>query len=132
VKAVFGSEGKWKALLLAMVFIALNSWAASKGSLDLSQPTEVGGKQLASGKYTVRWEGTGDEVELRIYNGNQVVASTPAHRVKVQFRTPNDTAVVSHRDDGTVSLTEIRFGGKDFALQIGEGNAGAGASGAAK
>ena len=116
-----------------MVFIAASSWAASKGSLELSQPTDVGGQQLGSGKYTVRWEGSGDEVELKIYNGSRVVASTPARRVKVQSRMPADSAVVSHNDNGSVSLTEIRLGGKDFALHIGEGNAGGAASaGAAK
>ena len=127
-----GSHVKFEAVLLAMVFVAANSWAASKGSLEINQPTQVAGKQLASGKYTVRWEGAGDDVELKIYNRGQVVASTPAHKVKVQSRMPADTAVVSHNGDGSLSLTEIRFGGKDFALQIGEGGGSAGASGAAK
>ncbi|MBV9626264.1 MAG: hypothetical protein JOZ14_20035 [Acidobacteria bacterium] len=132
MKVASGSQVKFAAVLVAMIFVAANSWAASKGTLEINQPTQVAGTQLARGKYTVRWEGTGDQVELKIYNGGRVVTSTPAHKVKVQSRTSADTAVVSHNGDGSLSLTEIRFGGKDFALQIGEGGGGAGASGAAK
>ena len=52
-----------KSIFLAMtVLIAGSALAASKGSLQLQHPTNVAGKQLATGSYTVQWEGSGDQV----------------------------------------------------------------------
>lgn len=131
MKVAFGFTKTWKGLLLALVLVAGNAWAASKGSLDLQHRTNVGGAQLASGKYTVRWEGTGDQVEVKIYDGRKLVATTQAHVVKVDSRQSNDTALVSNNQDGSVSLSEIRFGGKDYALQISDTGGGT-AAGSAK
>ena len=47
-------------LVPALVLFALSAFAVSKGSLQLQHPTNVGGKQLATGNYTVQWDGTGD------------------------------------------------------------------------
>lgn len=116
-------------LLATVVLVAGSALAASKGSLSLQHPTTVGGKQLASGSYTVRWEGTGDQVDLKIYQGKNQVASTPARVAKVDHPSPSNTAVVTANGDSTFSLVEIRFGGKNFALQIANADGG-GASGA--
>ena len=129
MKRSFGCEKTGVGILLALVLVTGSLWAASKGSLDLQHRTNVGGKQLASGTYTVRWEGTGDQVEVKIFSGNKLVASAPARVVKVESRQSYDTALVSNNQDGSVSLSEIRFGGKDYALQISEGGGGAAAGG---
>jgi hypothetical protein len=119
-------------LLVAVVLIAVNTFAASnKGSLELQHPASVAGKQLATGNYTIRWDGTGDQVELKIYRGKDVVASTPARLVQVEHPNNNNSAVVNSNPDGTFSLSQIRFGGKHYALEItgaGEGAAGAASS----
>jgi hypothetical protein len=119
-------------LLTAVVLIAVNTFAASnKGSLELQRPASVAGKQLASGNYTVRWEGTGDQVDLKIYHGKDVVISTPARLIQVDHPTNNNSAVLNSNPDGSLSLSQIRFGGKHYALDIptaGEGASGAGAS----
>jgi hypothetical protein len=120
-------------LLAAIVLVAGTAFAAAnKGSLDLMHPTSVAGKQLASGSYSVRWEGTGDQVDLKIYQGKNVVASVPARVVKMDRPANNDSSVVNTNSDGSYSLSQIRFGHKDFALEIvndgGAGSAGAGAS----
>src|ERR1700730_2497904 len=112
-----------------MVLAAGSALAASKGSLELQHPTSVAGKQLAKGNYTVRWEGTGDPVDLKIYQGKNVVASTPARLVKVEHPIGSDSAVVSPDANGGLSLSEIRFGGKSYALKV-MGDAGGGAAGA--
>lgn len=130
MKRSLGFEKTGIAILLAMVFVAVNVWAESKGSLDLQHRTNVGGKQLASGTYTVRWEGTGDQVDVKIYKGNKLVASAPARVVKIDSRQGYDAALVSNNQDGSLSLSEIRFGGKGYALQINEGGGGAAAGSA--
>ena len=131
MKSNLGSSLKGVSLAV-MVLAAGSALASSKGSLELQHPTSVAGKQLAKGSYTVRWEGTGDQVELKIYQGKNVVASTPARLVKVEHPIASDSAVVNPDADGGFSLSEIRFGRKSYALQLmndaGGAAAGAGAS----
>jgi len=131
VKSNFGSSLKG-IFLAVMVLAAGSALAASKGSLELQHPTSVAGKQLAKGNYTVLWDGTGDQVELKVYQGKNVVASTPARVVKVEHPIASDSAVVNSNSDGTLTLSQIRFGGKKFALELvndaGGSAAGAGAS----
>lgn len=119
-------------LLTALVLVAGTAFAASnKGSLDLQHPTSVAGKQLASGTYSLRWEGTGDQVDLKICQGKNVMASVPARVVKVDHRAASNSAVLNANSDGSYSLSQIRFGGKDYALDIvndGSGSSAAGAS----
>lgn len=115
-------------VLAAVVLLAGSALAANKGSLDLQHPTNVAGKQLASGNYMVSWDGTGDQVQLKIYRGKNEVASTPAHMVKVDSPAQTNSAVVSSNSDGSYTLSQIRFGGKKFALEISNDGGGAGAA----
>lgn len=117
-----------RVVLAAIVLTVGSAFAANKGSLDLRHTTSVAGKQLSSGSYTVRWEGSGDQVQLKIYQGKDEVLSTPAHLVKVSNPSQNDSTVVDANPDGTVTLSQIRFAGKSFALEIASGGGGAGAA----
>ena len=107
-------------VLATVVLLAGSAFAANdnKGSMELQNPTNVAGKQLNKGNYNLRWEGTGDQVELKIYQGKNLVASTPAKVLKVENPLSNNSAVVNKNPDGTSSLAEVRFGGKKYALQI--------------
>jgi len=118
--------------LAALVLFAVSAVAATKGPLELQHPTNVAGKQLASGEYTVQWDGSGDQVELKIFQGKKEVATTSARVVKVDRAPGNNSAVTMTNGDGSSSLTEIRFRGKTYALQLSGEGAGAGASGAAR
>jgi len=119
-----------KSIFLAVTVLAAGSaLAANKGSLELQHPTNVAGKQLATGSYTVQWEGSGDQVDLKIYQGKNVVASTPARVLKVDHPIASNSAVVEANGDKSYTLAEIRFAGKKFALGIVNDASGAGASG---
>ncbi len=118
--------------LAAVVLLAGSALAASKGSLQLQHPTSVGGKQLATGDYTVQWEGSGEQVELKVYQGKNEVASTLAHVMKVEHPAEYNQAVVSTNSDGSASLSEIRFRGKNFALLVSNEGGGSGAAGAGR
>jgi hypothetical protein len=121
-----------KALVLTVaLLVSAAASAESKGSLGLQHSTNVGGKTLASGDYTVRWDGQGDQVEVKIYKGKNEVASVPAKVIQLSSRPSNDSAVVNN-DNGTFSLSEIRFSGKTTALRITSDAAGAGSSGASR
>ena len=118
-----------KSIFLTVTIMAAGSaLAASKGSLELQHPTTIAGKQLAMGNYTVQWEGNGDQVDLKIYRGKNVVASTPARLLKVDHPISSNSAVVVANEDKTYTLSEIRFAGKKFALGIVSDGSGAGAS----
>jgi hypothetical protein len=105
-------------ILIAFLVLATTAlWAESKGSLGLNAETNVGGKMLKSGNYTVRWDGTGDQVDLKIYQGKAMVVSIPAHVIQLNTRAPSDSALVN-TDGATRSLSQIRFQGKKYALEI--------------
>lgn len=102
------------ALLLATSVFA----ATNKGSLQVTDPLTVNGKQLPAGDYTVKWDGAGPNVELNIMRGKNVVATVPAHMVDLNSASNRDSLITNVNSDGRKSLNEIRFGGKKFALAI--------------
>ena len=111
-------------LLASVVFLGANAVAADKaapamkGTLQLPQAASIGGTELASGKYKVEWTGSGDQVEVKIYRGNNVVASTPARLVKVDVQ-PYDNAAYVTGQSGAKSVTQISFAKQKIALRIG-------------
>lgn len=111
-----------KGLLLGLtLLLATSVFAASnKGSLQTLNAITVNGKTLPAGDYSLKWEGTGSNVQLNIMKGSKVVATTPARVVDLKQSPSQDQAVVKNNDDGSKSLAEVRFGGKKYALQIGE------------
>ena len=108
-----------KGLLLGLaLLLATSAFAANKGSLSVSDPVNVNGKQLKAGDYKVTWEGNGPNVQVNIMKGNKVVATAPGHVVELS-NAPSDNAAVVSNDGGTRSLSEIRFSGKKYALALG-------------
>ena len=113
-----------KGLLLGLaLLLATSAFAANKGSLQVSDPVTVSGKQLAPGDYTVKWEGNGPNVELNILQGKKVVATIPARLIDLDRSADGNSAVVRKNDDGTRTLAEIRFAGKKYALAVGNESA---------
>jgi len=71
----------------------------------------------------VKWEGSGPNVELSILKGKKVVATAPARMFELGQSSGYDSAVVRKNDDGSRSLSEIRFSGKKYALALGSESA---------
>jgi hypothetical protein len=133
VKAVFNRVTSWQTLVLACaVLLATSAFAVNKGSVQLMHPTQVAGKQLAAGSYKIQWDGSGDQVQLSILQGKKEVASTSARVVQIQSPSPNDNALITVGTDGTRTLSQIRFRGKAFALDLGGEGSGAGSSGSGR
>ena len=116
------------ALLLATSALA----ATNKGSMQLQDPVTVSGKQLRAGDYSVKWDGSGPNVELSILKGNKVVATTPARLIDLNEKSNRDAAVIQNNGDGSKSLAEIHFSGKKYALAIGSESASMDGSGSSK
>ena len=132
MNATLKSKSSLKGILLAgVLLLAGSAFAASKGPLELQEPATVAGTQLKTGTYTVQWEGTGDQVQLKIYKGKKEVASTSARVVTLEKPVDRDAILLRRNDDGTLTVTRINFGRKNFALEIsgeGGGSDSAGAS----
>ena len=112
----------WKISTLVAVALLLTTaaFAANKESLKVFDPVQVSGKQLPAGNYTVTWEGTGPSVDVTIARGKDVVAKTSA-RLQDLTKAPSQSGIVTKGNaDGSRSLSEIQFGGKKYALEIGE------------
>jgi hypothetical protein len=132
VKLAVTSKSVLSVAITALALFAGTAWAANKGSLDLLHPTDVAGTKLASGNYTVQWEGKGDQVELKIYQGKKQVASTTARVVQLDTPSQYSSAIVNTGANGSLTLSQIRFAGKKMAIEInGEGGSG-GAAGSAR
>ena len=116
----FGNISKGLLLGLALLLATSVFAASNKGSMQLLDAVTVSGKQLPAGDYSVKWDGTGPNVELNILKGNKVVATTSARLIDLSEKPNNDAAVVKNNDDGSRALTEIHFGGKKYALAIGQ------------
>ena len=127
-------ENVYKSLLLGLaVLLATSAFAAAnQGSMQLQDPVTVSGKQLRAGDYSVKWDGTGPNVELSILKGNKVIATTPARLIDLNEKSNHDAAVVQNNGDGSKSLAEIHFSGKKYALAIGGDSASMDGSGSSK
>ncbi|MFZ0286725.1 MAG: hypothetical protein WAL32_15975 [Terriglobales bacterium] len=119
-----------KGLLLGMaMLLATSVFAATtrytKGSLQLTDPVTVSGTTVPAGDYSVKWEGTGSNVQLNILKGRKVIASTPARVFNLDESSNSNSAVIRDNGDGSKSLSEIHFSGKKYALAIGQESASA-------
>lgn len=119
-------------VLACTLLFAASAIAANQASFDLQHPTQVAGQELAAGSYKVQWEGTGSDVHLTILRGSKQVATTNAHVVEMKVKSPDTSALVTVNPDGSRSLSQLRFRGKTFALDLGSDGAGAGSGGAGK
>jgi len=129
----FANVSKGLLLVGLALLLATSAFAASnKGSMQLLDTVTVSGKPLPAGDYSVKWDGTGPNVELNILQGSKVVATTPARLIDLSQKPNSDAAIVQRNDDGSKSLTEIHFGGKKYALAIGNETASMDGSGSSK
>jgi hypothetical protein len=114
-----------KSLVLGLaLLLASSAFAATKASLQLSNPVTVNGTTLKPGDYKVQWEGSGPKVEVSILKGKNVVAKASAHVVELQMPSASDAAVIRKNDSGRSTLAGLRFEGKKIALDLGEASEG--------
>jgi hypothetical protein len=107
---------KFAVLGLAML-LATGAFASNKGTLHVDEAVQVSGQQLPAGDYELRWDGTGSNVELSFMRGKKEIAKASAKVVELEQKSSYDSAVID-RSSG-VSLSQVRFAGKKFALAIG-------------
>ena len=112
-------------LIGSALLLATDAFAANKGTLHVSSPEIVAGERLAAGDYTVRWDGTGLNTEIRVTQGGKVVVTAPARIVPLDNASPSNSVVVQIAADGSRRVSQISFSGQKLALEIEESPGGA-------
>ena len=114
---------KISALLAMAVLFATSAFAAAnKTSINVTKEVVVAGKTLPAGTYNVTWDGQGQNVDLSVAKGKEVLVKAPAHVTDLAKPAANNAVVTKQNADGTHSLSQIQISGKKFALELGESN----------
>jgi hypothetical protein len=106
--------------VLALVALGFSLSALAKdkneGKFTLEDPASVGSTQLGPGEYKATWEGSGPDVQVKILQGKNVVATTSAKLVDNPAR---QDAVTVRGNGGVRSVDEIDFAGAHKGLVFG-------------
>ncbi len=110
-----------KSLILgSAILVASTAFAANKAQLHLSSPASISGTQLKPGQYELKWDGTGDKVQLTVMQGSKLMATVPAHMIELKDKPSDDSAVLRAGAGGALTVAEIHVSGKKQALAIGD------------
>ena len=110
---------KYSAVLALVAFtLSLTAFAKDRneGKFSLVDPASIGSTQLHPGDYKATWEGTGSDVQVKILQGKNVVATSPAKLVDNPTR---QDSVTVKGDVGARSIDEIDFSGARKGLVFG-------------
>jgi hypothetical protein len=105
--------------MLGILLPILSVFAGNKSELHVIEALNVGEQLVPAGDYTLEWEDSnGRETQvMKIIKRNKVVATLRGRWVTLEKRSPDDALVVSNKD-GVRRLLEIRFRGKDRAVEV--------------
>lgn len=66
------------ALAVLLVVVPIVSFAATRKSIDITEPVSVGNVVLKPGDYRFEWDGSGPTVQVNIKQGGKTIATVPA------------------------------------------------------
>lgn len=108
---------KYSALLAVVAFtLSLGTFAKDRneGKFSLTEPAQIGSTQLKAGDYKVTWEGTGADVQVKILQGKNVVATASAKLVDKSLGT--DAVTLGSPSGSLKTVEEIDFSNRKQAL----------------
>jgi hypothetical protein len=111
--------------LLVLALVPAAFAADASHPLTLTKGVAVNGTAVQAGDYKMKWTGSGDNVDVSIARGKHVLATSPGHVVALDNAPAQDTLYYRQNADGSQSLSEVRFGGKKFAIVLGQQTASA-------
>jgi hypothetical protein len=91
---------------------------SNKGKLRLQDKTNVDGRPLNPGDYTVEWTGTGPTVQVTLLQGKKTISAFPAHVTEQPTPNHDDAYTITPEPDGSRRLTVIYISGKRTALEL--------------
>jgi hypothetical protein len=95
--------------------------ASHRGSLQISDPVQVNGKNLPAGDYTVTWSGDGPAVNVNFAKGGKVLATVPASLVALEQKSADNVYETKAGSTGSKELSAVRFSGQKVRLEINGG-----------
>ncbi len=104
--------------LLLFIVVPVLSFAATKKSINLSEPVKVGSTVLKPGDYTVQWDGGGPSVQVTFKQNNKEVATAPATLQKPTSNYDGALDLTAASGDQAKTLHAIEF--KNTALVFGQ------------
>jgi hypothetical protein len=101
--------------LFTFVLVAAftSSAFAGSGTFTIVEDTQLHGKELKAGNYTVKWNDSG---EARILQGNKEIMTAQGRFEEKVDRSSYNGVVKKVDADGTSRVLELRFAGKKKAL----------------
>jgi hypothetical protein len=104
---------------LGMLLSMPNLFAEQKEELRILTALTVEGQLVPAGEYTLEWDNSmlREGQVMKIIRRNKVVATLRGEWVTLERRSPDDALVVSN-EGGVRILVQIRFKGKDRALEV--------------
>lgn len=104
--------------LLILIVLALNlsAWANNGKTLSFRTEVTLNGSTLPTGFYEISWVSHSPEATVTFVKAGQVVATAMGKWVDRGAKYHTDAVVYTNNADGSHTLVEIRFAGKNQAL----------------
>jgi len=112
--------------LITTAGLFADSKSKDRGNLNLASPVQIGSTQVAPGDYKVEWSGTGDNVQVNILKGKNVVATTEGKLVELSQKAENNSVTTRALDNNTRGLMEIQFDNRKESLVFNQGGTASG------
>jgi len=107
--------------LITTAGLFADSKSKDRGNLNLASPVQIGSTQVSPGDYKVEWSGTGDNVQVNILKGKNVVATTEGKLVELSKKAENNSVTTRALDNDTRALVEIQFDNRTESLVFNHG-----------
>ena len=102
--------------LMTTAGLFADSKSKDRGNINLANPVQIGSTQVAPGDYKVEWSGTGDNVQVNILKGKNVIATTEGKLVELPRKAENGSVTTRALDNNTRALMEIQFDDRTQSL----------------
>ena len=106
--------------LVLMILVALTPnlslWANNGKTLSFRTEVTLNGSKLPSGYYEISWVSHSSEATVTFVRAGQAVVTAMGRWVERGAKYQTDAVVYSNNPDGSHTLLEIRFAGKNQAL----------------
>lgn len=114
------SVRKITVLAVLCLLMSLSAFAREKnsGPLTLSDPAQIGTTELKPGDYKVEWDGKGPDVQVRIMQGRQALATTTAKLVQHEKSAAQNDVVLKQTARNSKTIEEIDFRNRKEALVL--------------
>jgi hypothetical protein len=85
--------------------------------VDLRDETSLGGTRVPAGKYRITWTTSGAEADVKLVQGDKVVATSKGKIVE-RDKAAEDDLVVSRRNGSGFAMSEVRLRGEKTVLVL--------------